>query len=322
MRGENYAYAVASARVKELGLLSPSQMEQLVASKDYTSAVRQLCDWGWLSSPSSDCTEALNEKLVDAWAFLQEVAPRPELFTCLVLKNDYHNLKAALKAVLEGLSPERYYIAPSAACPELIGRAVAEREFDSLPDRMRGAAREAYDVLARTGDGQLCDILVDAAALAAVRAAGQDSGSPFLCRISELVCATANLRVAVRAAVAGKNEYFLSRALTECSTLVKTELAAAALGGTEGLYAYISSTRYAPAVEKLYLSFSAFEKWCDDLIMEQLDTARYIFLGPEPLAAYYLAREAEVKSVRILLSGKHIGVSADVIEERMRRLYV
>lgn len=323
MSGENYAYAVASVRVKELGLLSPSQMEQLLAAGDYAGAVRHLRDWGWADAlDGDDCAGALRGKLVDAWALLQEVAPQPGIFRFLVLKNDYHNLKAAIKATLDGISPDRYYIAPSVYDPGEIGAAVARREFDALPDGMADTAREAYDVLARTGDGQLCDIIVDAATLAAIRRAGRESGYDFLDRLSELMCVSANLKTAARAAKTGKNEDFLSRALCECDTLDKSGLTAAAARGTEQLYAFIAASAYAPAVEALSVSVSAFEKWCDDLITAQLDTARYQFFGPEPLAAYYLAREAEVKSVRILLSGKRNGLAPDAIRERMRNLYV
>lgn len=323
MSGEKYAYAVASVRVKELGLLSPSQMEQLLAAGDSAGAVRHLRDWGWADAlDGDDCAKALREKFIDAWAFLQEVAPQPEIFRFLVLKNDYHNLKAAIKAALEGIAPDRFYIAPSVYDPGEIGAAVAEREFETLPDGMADTASEAYDVLARTGDGQLCDIIVDAAALAATRRAGRESGNGFLDRLCELMCAVANLRTAARAAKTDKNEDFLNRALCECDTISKSELVAAAARGLEPLRAFIASSAYAPAADALGVSASAFEKWCDDLITAQLDAARYQFFGPEPLAAYYLAREAEVKSVRILLSGKRNGLAPEAIRERMRNLYV
>jgi V/A-type H+-transporting ATPase subunit C len=41
-----------------------------------------------------------------------------------------------------------------------------------------------------------------------------------------------------------------------------------------------------------------------------------------PLAAYILARENEIKSVRILLSGKINDLPEDSIRERLREMYV
>ena len=41
-----------------------------------------------------------------------------------------------------------------------------------------------------------------------------------------------------------------------------------------------------------------------------------------PLAAYILARENEIKSVRIILSGKINNLSDDSLRERVREMYV
>ena len=69
-------------------------------------------------------------------------------------------------------------------------------------------------------------------------------------------------------------------------------------------------------------SLSGFEKWFDDRLMELIQKAKSTYFGPDPLAAYYLAREAELRNIRILLSGKRHGVEDAVIRERMRKLYV
>jgi len=42
----------------------------------------------------------------------------------------------------------------------------------------------------------------------------------------------------------------------------------------------------------------------------------------EPMVAYIYARETEVKTVRIIMSGKINGIEADIIKERLRDAYV
>ena len=44
--------------------------------------------------------------------------------------------------------------------------------------------------------------------------------------------------------------------------------------------------------------------------------------GIEPLAAYYIAKEAEIKDIRILTVCKESGADNETITERMRKLYV
>ena len=50
---------------------------------------------------------------------------------------------------------------------------VKNKEFWRLPPAMSEAAQEAYDVLLHTSDGQLCDVIVDRAALEAISEAGR-----------------------------------------------------------------------------------------------------------------------------------------------------
>ena len=49
---------------------------------------------------------------------------------------------------------------------------------------------------------------------------------------------------------------------------------------------------------------------------------RYVSFGIEPLVAYLIARENEVKLVRIVLTGKKIGLPPEEIKERLREMYV
>ena len=85
---------------------------------------------------------------------------------------------------------------------------------------------------------------------------------------------------------------------------------------------YLEESSYKEAGAKFKESTSAFEKWCDDILMECVKEARYTAFGIDPIIAYYVARDAEIKTVRIILSAKINNLPADVIRERVRALYV
>ena len=60
-----------------------------------------------------------------------------------------------------------------------------------------------------------------------------------------------------------------------------------------------------------------------DILGKRDDAARaYLDYGAEPLIAYYAAREAECRNLRIAVSAVHIGLPAAAAKERMRELYV
>ena len=90
----------------------------------------------------------------------------------------------------------------------------------------------------------------------------------------------------------------------------------------EAIYQYLSLTVYSDAVSALKESPSAFERWSDNLIIKHISPQKYNPFTISPLAAYILARENEIKTVRILLSGKRNDISDDSIRERLREMYV
>ncbi|MDD3692934.1 MAG: V-type ATPase subunit, partial [Oscillospiraceae bacterium] len=219
-----------------------------------------------------------------------------------------------------GNSPKPYFIKPCLYNTANIEEAVAERQFDLLPDLLIDAAQNAHRVFINTQDGQYADVIIDTAALKAIRDAGRRSQSAMIDTVTELTCAAANIKTVVRAVKTNKDLHFLDNAVCECDTLDKTTLIAAALKGEDALRDYLYSTPYDEAVQSG--SLSALEKWFDDRLMEIIKSAKSLFFGPEPLAAYYLAREAEIRNIRILLSGKRHGADDATIRERMRNLYV
>ena len=85
---------------------------------------------------------------------------------------------------------------------------------------------------------------------------------------------------------------------------------------------YIETTHYPEAAALLKESTAQYEKWCDDVLMELAETARVQAFGSDPLAAYYIAKEAEIKNLRILSVCKEFGADKETITERMRKLYV
>lgn len=321
---KNYVYAVARIRGAELKLLGQPVMDQLIAAKDADECIQILTEKGWGDeSCSADAPEEmLSKERERTWELVDELVPDRSIFDVFLLANDYNNLKAAIKASVMEFDYPGIYISEATVDPELLAKALKERNYGALPDSMQEVAREAHDAYLHTGDGQLCDIIVDRACLEAIKKAGRESGNEFLEMYAELTVASADIKIAVRAALTGKDREFLSKALAECDTLDTNGLMNAALAGTDAICSYLGATDYAEATEELKKSVTAFERWCDNLVIRRMKPQLYNSFGLGPIAAYILARENEIKSVRIILSGKQNGFSEDVIRERVRETYV
>ena len=94
------------------------------------------------------------------------------------------------------------------------------------------------------------------------------------------------------------------------------------LSGFDAVCDYLSASGYGAAADALRESPSAFECWCDNYLIDMIRPQKYNAFSVGPLVAYVLARENEIKTVGIILSGKENGLSDDSIRERIREMYV
>lgn len=322
---KDYTYAVARIRGKENGLLTGAAMEQLLAARSYQEALRFLQEKGWGNPEDALTADAILETEHEkTWNTIAEMVDDMSVFDVFRIADDYHNLKAAMKLQYTGaqIDPARVYVAGGTLEPKQIEKAVREQDFSTLPAYMAVKASEAYETLLHTGDGQLCDVILDRASLEATYAAGKKSESEVLKEYATLTVVAADIKIAVRCGLTGKSLDFIQRALADCDALDTEELAHAALNGVEKTAEYLAGTEWREAAEALRESVAAVERWSDNLVIEHMKPQKYESFTIGPLAAYILARENEIKCVRMVLSGKLNGLPETVIRERLREMYV
>ena len=134
--------------------------------------------WGDASLPKDDPDALVAYETDRTWALIEELAGEVAPFNVFRYANDYHNLKAAIKLAYSAnreTDTSRYFIKYGTADVSVIQKAALEHNFAPLPDAMAAAGREAYEVLAHSGNGQLSDMVIDRAALVAIDKAGKSS---------------------------------------------------------------------------------------------------------------------------------------------------
>ncbi len=331
MAEKQYAYAVARIRSKEMNLLSGSFIEQLLAAKSEEDCLRLLAEKGWTGSAQvgensrghTDKTEEiLMAETEKTWELMRELVQDMSVFDVFLYETDYHNLKAAIKAVVTNTDPAGLMLEGGTVPPADMVQAVKERQPEMLPEKMREPAEKAFSALLRTRDGQLCDRILDKAALTAIGEAAAKSESQVIRAYGAEKVGAADIRIAARCARTGKPLDFIRESLAPCPSLQTEELASSAAKGEKELLSYLSGTKWEGAAKALSESFSAFEKWCDDRLMELIQPQKYNPFTLSPLAAYVLARENEIRTVRMILSGKRNSLPESAIRERVREMYV
>lgn len=68
--------------------------------------------------------------------------------------------------------------------------------------------------------------------------------------------------------------------------------------------------------------YTLLEKLCDDMRMKYVKDARYVSFGIEPVCGFLIAKESEIKNLRMILTGMLAGTAKEVTKERLREAYV
>lgn len=315
---------VAQIRAKENTLLADQDINRLMQCQTYEECIQYLLDRGWGPTEHDTPEELLKKEEEKTWTLMQQLCDDKQMkyFDIFCLSKDFHNLKSAIKESYVQKEVPDIYMSGGTIPIEVFRKAAADNDFAPLPLSMMRAAEEARDVLFHTGDSQLCDVIIDRAALQTIYQAGKETGNDLLLGYAELKAASANINIAIRACKANKDVDFLQRAFCECSSISAQKLSAAARNGLDSVYEYLSTTIYADAIDAIRESPAAFDRWCDNRMMKLIQPQKYNAFTISPLAAYVLAKENEIKSVRMILSGKLNHLADEQVRERLRDSYV
>lgn len=323
MSNTDYLFATGKIRALENGLLDASVMENLMSTQNVDEAVRILSDHGWPMENAANYDTALKALEKEAFTQFTDAIKDSRYLALATVFNDYHNLKAGLKALVSASdSLTEGFIEPTRLDKAELSEALRDKQFEFLPDDMPKDAAAAYEKLTSTLDGQLCDLLLDRKALEAFIKVSESTGNAWIMEYAQKKAAVADLSVALRASRQRLPEDTVLSALAPCDGIHTEELAKAAAKGTEDALRYLKSTPYEALANAFSESHIKFEKDCDDYLTEHLKKAAFVSFGPEPVVAYYFARLLEIRVVRMILVELQVGVLKDVMKERMRALYV
>ena len=319
---KEYTYGVARIRALETGLLTDEAVAQLLASKNYEEGMTFLQDKGWGSQMTEvELDQMMEEEKQKTMKVLQDIVDDASEYSILTIQDEFHNLKAAIKQVCTGVEVDHAFIEGTNLDPASLMDKIREGKYESLPANMQDVAKEATDTLLRTGDGQLCDLIVDRATLEAIKKEGTQAENDLIQKYADMQLTLANIKIAIRGVQAGKDEQFLDHALVPCSGVSVSELKSASMGGLEAIFSYLEAIGFGEGVKAFQTSASVFECWCDNQIVDIIRGEKYKSFGIGPIIAYAIARLNEIKTAKMILLGKQNGFEEDFIRERVRRMY-
>ena len=325
----DYLYISARIHAMENKLLTRERMERMLSARSAEEASKVLAECGYGDFPS--LTPAAIEHTLDAarlalFAELRRAAPDPAIVDVFCIKYDYHNAKVLLKAEATGQSPDELLLDAGRYPAVRLKEDYLQGDLSRYSAAFAQAVAQAKELLASSGDPQAADLLLDRAYYTEMLAAAKAARSPFLEGYVRLSIDGVNLRSVVRAARMGKGPDFLRRVLLPDGNVKTDSLLSAGAGAADlaGLFAhtYLTAAAQEGAEAMRGGSLTQFERLCDNALTAYLSQGKRVAFGEHPLIGYLYAKENELTTIRIILTGRLAGLDAETIRERLRESYV
>lgn len=331
MRASDFASATGAIRSLEKRILSAGSLERVVDAPNGSAAIQMLTqnsDYDFSALEREENFEpALRAKLVALYRDAYALSPDERIVDIPAARYDFHNLRVAIKARKLGVDASDLLLPLSRTTADDIATLISAPDKAENARHLAETAREAVACFEETGDPLALGMQLDRALFARQSALADGLGVEL---ISQYVCHTIdlfNLKALLRAKNMQKGLRFLQEALADGGSvphadfLEQYEKPLAAIG--ESFYYKYFGALLQSGIEAYEKSanFSALERAADNLLIEEVKQSKYIAFGPENIFAYIVAKENEIRQVRILLTCKFNGIDDEVIKERLRDNY-
>lgn len=332
--GNDYIFASSRVRSVEKNLLTREKAERMIDSKTPEDALKILYELEYASSDGSELNSAKNfdvllaEETKKTYDFIKSIAADEKDFYTFFYSYDYHNLKVILKAEALGIDAQVFLI-PAGTIPEAkLLTMVKERNLAGVTATMKEAVMEAVEVFARTNNPQMIDFILDKACYRDMLQAAKTTGNRYLEGYVVLLIDTINLKTFVRMREMGQSWDDFSKVFLDGGHIQQklfiSNYDESYEQFADRLLPYNLNVAMAEGGAQLREAgrFTTLERLCDDEIMHYAESAKYVSFGMEPLAAYIIAKESDIRNVRIIMAGLLQGLSREMIKERQREVYV
>lgn len=331
-----YAFVVGKIRVLETYLLNNQQVVRLLETKDSQALWDELANvqdyeehLGQLRDPH-EYELLLKAELKRVYDLIFNLDPDRQILNVLALRHDFHNCKALSKAQFLGESADLALsdlgLYPIKEWEQMLAEENSGRS-EIIPADLLEIVWNVQVKLEEEDDLRLRDILWDQALYSYLYQQLQATTNIFAQTWLQMHIDCLNLTALLRCKQQGAHKRTLGRALIDHGFIPKDQLLNAYEAALEELPSRFAASYYAELLQEgiqAYQregSFSSWEKLVDDFEIEFLKQTRMVPFGVEPLFAYLLAKENEIKVLRIILVGKLNNLAKSEISKRVRKLY-
>jgi V/A-type H+-transporting ATPase subunit C len=237
------------------------------------------------------------------------------------MREDFTNMRLAIRRVVTDKPLGQDYSNEGNVPAEEFGEIFEQENYERLPEYLQDAVEAAILGYYEHKDIRRIDYELDRVEEHNRLEKAVELGNEFIVSLVRIRIDLYNIRTMLRLKLAEREEETRFFAV---GGFVDTDKCRQGLeAGLETIPALFFATPYFELMEAAiaYLrseeSFLGLEKECEDYVKGFLKTTRSIAAGPQPVVAYFLMKEAEIRTVRMVLTGKKNGLSPKLILDRL-----
>ncbi|MCX7904282.1 MAG: V-type ATP synthase subunit C [Caloramator sp.] len=323
-----FAQSIARVKALETKMLDKAKFEALIEAKDFNEAVRMLQDTVYSNYDIRDFEVGLKKALEDLYSEMRKISPSKEVVDFLAARYDAHNIKTLIKAKFSSFEYERLLYNIGTIPLDSLKFMIKDENFRDLSPILRSCIEGAIGEYKANKNPQAIDITIDKGIIKYMFEIAEKSKLEYLLKIIKIMIDMTNIKAFIRIRVQDRERELFRKVFIEGGNIDIDHFLNSFNDSLDSFANKIMHTEHFKWVKgglEEYLKtndLGSLEKYGDNYLIDFIKNSKFVSFGPDPLIAYIIAKENEIRLLRIVLTGKKNNVAPDVIRERLRDIYV
>ncbi len=329
----DFVQGVTITRVLETRLLSKAKIDRMIEAKDIGEVFKTLNETEYSSAVAGitrneDYENILSHELKRVYKLMREISKDQIVVDLMALKYDYHNLKVLVKEKKLNKDLSHLYIPIGTTDFQKIKDGFLEGNLKDVQPEFKDAIEAVLKDFEITKDPQRIDLIFDKFYFEHLYKMAVDTKVELFVNYVKDMIDFINIKSSIRLKKQGKDVVFFEDVLLSNGNIDKDAILFALNDSIENMINRFKNSRISSNLIKGLEAYkttnrlSDLEKYMDNYLIEINKPSKYVNFGPEPIFSYIVAKEAEIKTLRIIMVSKLNKLSPDATRERVRDLYV
>jgi V/A-type H+-transporting ATPase subunit C len=322
-----YTYQTAQVRTLEMQMLTKATLLDMANAANFQQAADSLSGTEYTLPQGgrnfAEVQEVLQQQRTAMRELFADLMLDEPIVELLKTRDDFANLRLAVRRTLTEIPIGTDYSSDGNVPPELIEQIFAEEdEFSKpvFPDYVRDAVEKAVLAYYQDKDIRRIDDAIDQYQAEYNLNQAIRLKSIFLIGLNKIQIDLINIRTMLRLKFTESEQrnVFLKGGFIELERFMQAlELGYEALGSLFFVTPYHRIVETGAGYLASDKSFLKAEQQCEEYFIGFLKTTIQITAGPQPIIAYLLMKENEIRTVRLILTAKKNNLDTKLILDRI-----